>query len=265
MHEAIPPLPQYDFMAWYSVKKKHRDNFTFASNKLLKRGVLRCYVCEYTSLNPISLRYILILSSHLRLGLARGPLPWEYPTKIWDVFISLIRATWPVHLTLIPPLPNTPSWYGTQLKRSTRTTLPSPQIVEEGCTALLRVWVYILKPYFVKIRFNIILPYMPGCRTVPSLEINRQKFGMYSSSSSYVLHGPPISCFPVMVITIGKLVCNSSVETTRTPTLRSFVTNLHRRRSQTHVQCVAFLPSFPYIFIPFTWCTLNVNSRSIKL
>jgi hypothetical protein len=27
---AIPPLPQYAFMAWYSVKKEHRDNFTFA-------------------------------------------------------------------------------------------------------------------------------------------------------------------------------------------------------------------------------------------
>jgi hypothetical protein len=23
------PIPQYDFLAWYSVKKKHRDNFTF--------------------------------------------------------------------------------------------------------------------------------------------------------------------------------------------------------------------------------------------
>jgi hypothetical protein len=29
MSGAIPPLPQYAFMAWCSVKKKHRDNFTF--------------------------------------------------------------------------------------------------------------------------------------------------------------------------------------------------------------------------------------------
>jgi len=29
MTEAIPPLSQYAFMAWRSVKKKHRDNFTF--------------------------------------------------------------------------------------------------------------------------------------------------------------------------------------------------------------------------------------------
>jgi hypothetical protein len=27
MHGAIPPLPQYAFMAWHLVK--HRDNFTF--------------------------------------------------------------------------------------------------------------------------------------------------------------------------------------------------------------------------------------------
>jgi hypothetical protein len=29
MRGAIPPLPQYAFMVWYSVKKRHRDNFTF--------------------------------------------------------------------------------------------------------------------------------------------------------------------------------------------------------------------------------------------
>jgi hypothetical protein len=29
MRGAIPPLPQYDFMAWCSVIEKHRDNFTF--------------------------------------------------------------------------------------------------------------------------------------------------------------------------------------------------------------------------------------------
>jgi hypothetical protein len=29
MSEAIPSLPQYAFMAWYSVEKMHRDNFTY--------------------------------------------------------------------------------------------------------------------------------------------------------------------------------------------------------------------------------------------
>jgi hypothetical protein len=31
MNVAVPPLPQYTFMAWCSVKKKHRGNFTFTS------------------------------------------------------------------------------------------------------------------------------------------------------------------------------------------------------------------------------------------
>jgi hypothetical protein len=29
MRGAIPSLPQYPFIAWYSVQKKHRDKFTF--------------------------------------------------------------------------------------------------------------------------------------------------------------------------------------------------------------------------------------------
>jgi hypothetical protein len=29
MSGAIPPFPQYAFMACFSVKKKHRDNFNF--------------------------------------------------------------------------------------------------------------------------------------------------------------------------------------------------------------------------------------------
>jgi hypothetical protein len=30
MRGSITPLPQYAFMAWCSVKKNHRDNFTFS-------------------------------------------------------------------------------------------------------------------------------------------------------------------------------------------------------------------------------------------
>jgi hypothetical protein len=30
MRGAIPPLPQYSFIAWCSVKKQHRDNFAFS-------------------------------------------------------------------------------------------------------------------------------------------------------------------------------------------------------------------------------------------
>jgi hypothetical protein len=32
MSGAIPPLPQYAFMAWCLAKKKHRDAFTFTDN-----------------------------------------------------------------------------------------------------------------------------------------------------------------------------------------------------------------------------------------
>jgi hypothetical protein len=35
MRGATPPLPQYAFMAWCSVKKQHRDNFTFIINTCL--------------------------------------------------------------------------------------------------------------------------------------------------------------------------------------------------------------------------------------
>jgi hypothetical protein len=31
MREAMPPLHQHAFIAWRSVKKKHRDNFTYIS------------------------------------------------------------------------------------------------------------------------------------------------------------------------------------------------------------------------------------------
>jgi hypothetical protein len=34
MSGAIPPLPEYAFMVWCSVKKKHRYNFTFGFTSL---------------------------------------------------------------------------------------------------------------------------------------------------------------------------------------------------------------------------------------
>jgi hypothetical protein len=38
MRGVIPPLPQYAFMAWCSVKK-HKDNFTFALKEEFKIGI----------------------------------------------------------------------------------------------------------------------------------------------------------------------------------------------------------------------------------
>jgi hypothetical protein len=104
MSGAIPPLPQYTFMAWCLLKAQGQlclyiygtwrftAVFTTARHRILSWARL----IQSTSSRLISLNYNLILSSHLRLYLPSSLLPSGFPTKILYVFLNCsMRATCP--------------------------------------------------------------------------------------------------------------------------------------------------------------------------
>ena len=83
---------------------------------------------------PISLRFILILSSHLCLGLPKGLFPADVPVKILKaLLLSSILATWPAHLNLLDLISLTTlgEWY--KLRSSSLWSLLHSQIFTREC------------------------------------------------------------------------------------------------------------------------------------
>jgi hypothetical protein len=71
---AVPTLPQYDCMAWCSVKRKHRDNFTFTFTLLyLRAGWLG--VLWFDSRRGLGI-FLFTTVSRTTLGPTQPPIQW---------------------------------------------------------------------------------------------------------------------------------------------------------------------------------------------
>jgi hypothetical protein len=113
---------------------------------------------------PFYLRSILILSTHLRLGLPSGLFPSGFPANILYAVVSAIRATCPAHRILLHPFQLTylltelsPSWEAANCVAIQE--IPSNFKKPEGsspCSQELSTGPY--HPILSKIHFNTVHP-----------------------------------------------------------------------------------------------------------
>jgi len=95
--EANNPQEVKKFTAFYGIRR-FVTPFTRARHWSLSWD--RCMQSTYS--HPISLGCIIILSSHLRLGIPSGLFPSDFPTKLlYASFYSPMRATCPAYLIIL--------------------------------------------------------------------------------------------------------------------------------------------------------------------
>jgi hypothetical protein len=95
MRGAIPPLPQYAFMAWCLLWNP------IVHYRVHKSPPLATILSQMQKVHSVSPEFILILSSYLHLALLSGLFPPGFPTKVFYAFIiARMRATCLVYLIL---------------------------------------------------------------------------------------------------------------------------------------------------------------------